>query len=258
MRSTDLFRLDGQVALVTGASSGFGHHFATVLAGAGAAIILAARRVDRLEALAGEIRSAGGRAQAVLLDVTDAPSIAAALAAGEAALGSIDILINNSGVSGPAAFAIDLDEAQWDQVLDTNLKGVWLVSRAVARLMIAGGRGGSIVNIASMLGLRVAHAVSAYAASKAGVAHLTKAMVLELARHRIRVNALAPGYFETDLNRDYLNSAAGQAMIKRIPQRRSGQVEDLDGALLLLASDASRYMTGTVIPIDGGHLVSTL
>jgi NAD(P)-dependent dehydrogenase (short-subunit alcohol dehydrogenase family) len=258
MTAADLFRLDGKVALVTGASSGFGRHFAGVLAEAGAAVALGARRIDRLEALADEIRAAGGRAHAVPLDVTDAAGIKAALAASEAALGPIDILINNSGISGPAAFAVDIEEADWDQVLDTNLKGVWLVSRAVARLMIDGGRGGSIVNIASMLGLRVAHAVSAYAASKAGVAQLTKAMALELARYRIRVNALAPGYFETDLNRDYLGSPAGQAMIKRIPQRRSGQAEDLDGALLLLASEASRYMTGTVIPIDGGHLVSTL
>ncbi|HVJ54820.1 MAG TPA: glucose 1-dehydrogenase [Aliidongia sp.] len=256
--TADLFRLDGKTALVTGASSGFGHHFALVLARAGAAVLLGARRTDRLEALAAEIRTQGGHAHALTLDVTQADSVEAALAAAGSLAGPIDILINNSGVSGPAAFAADLEEQDWDRVMDTNLKGTWLVSRAVARRMIAAGQGGSIVNIASMLGLRVAHAVSAYAVSKAGVTQLTKAMALELARHRIRVNALAPGYFETDLNREYLNSPAGQAMIKRIPQRRTGQVEDLDGVLLLLASDASRYMTGTVIPIDGGHLIGSL
>jgi NAD(P)-dependent dehydrogenase (short-subunit alcohol dehydrogenase family) len=258
MMTADRFRLDGKTVLVTGASSGFGHHFSLVLAAAGAAVILGARRVDLLEGLARQIVSAGGRAHVVPLDVTDSASIEAALAAGEAGTGPIDVLVNNAGISGPTAYAIDLDEDDWDRVLDTNLKGVWLVSRAVARRMIGHGRGGAIVNIASMLGLRVAPAVASYAASKAGVAHLTKAMALELARHQIRVNALAPGYFETDLNRDYLNGPAGQTMIKRIPQRRAGRLDDLDGVLLLLASDASRYMTGTVIPVDGGHLISTL
>ncbi len=256
--TADLFRLDGKIALVTGASSGFGHHLAQVLAEAGARVLIGARRTDRLDALAAEIRGRGGSAHAVALDVTDAASLEAALAEGESALGPVDILVNNAGIGGPGAFAADLDEADWDQVIDTNLKGVWLASRAVARRMIARGTGGAIVNIASMLGLRVAHAVPAYAASKAGVIHLTQAMALELARHKIRVNGLAPGYFETDINRDYLASPAGQAMIKRIPQRRTGELADLDGPFLLLASDASRYMTGTVIPIDGGHLVSSL
>jgi NAD(P)-dependent dehydrogenase (short-subunit alcohol dehydrogenase family) len=256
--ATDLFRLDGKVALVTGASSGLGRHFAHRLAKAGAAVAVAARRLDRLTELAAEIRAEGGRAHAVTLDVTDAASVEAAVVAIETALGPIDILVNNSGVSGPPNYAIDLAEADWDAVLATNLKGVWLVSRAVSRAMIAGGRGGSIVNIASVLGLRVAHAVAPYAASKAAVVQLTQAMALELARHQIRVNAVAPGYFETDINRSYLESPPGQAMVKRIPQRRTGQAQDLDGVLLLLTSDASRYMTGTVIPVDGGHLVSTL
>jgi len=255
---SDIFRLDGKVVLVTGASSGLGRHFAQCLAGAGAAVAIAARRLDRLTALAAEIEAAGGRAHPVALDVTDSASVDRAVAEIESALGPIDGLINNSGLGGPPSLAVDLDEADWDAVLDTNLKGAWLVARAVSRAMMAGGRGGSIVNIASVLGLRVASGVAAYAASKAGLVQLTRAMALELARHGIRVNAIAPGYITTDINRDFLAGPAGQKMIQRVPQRRVGDERDLDGALLLLASDASRYMTGAVIPVDGGHLVSTL
>jgi NAD(P)-dependent dehydrogenase (short-subunit alcohol dehydrogenase family) len=254
----DIFRLDGKVALITGASSGLGRHFAQCLAGAGASVAIAARRLDRLSELADEIDAAGGRAFPVALDVTEAASVEAAIAAILAEFGPIDVVINNSGVGGPPALAVDLDEAGWDGVLDTNLKGAWLVARGAARAMIAAGRPGSIVNIASVLGLRVASGVAAYAASKAGLIQLTQAMALELARHRIRVNAIAPGYIATDINRDFLAGPAGQKMIARVPQRRIGEAGDLDGALLLLASDASRYMTGAVIPVDGGHLVSTL
>lgn len=255
---TELFRLDGAVALVTGASSGLGRHFARRLAAAGAGVALAARRLDRLESLAAEIRAAGGTAFPVALDVTEEHSVVEAVARVEAEFGPIAVLVNNSGIGGPAAFAVSLEEADWDAVLDTNLKGAWLVARAVARQMIGAGREGSIVNIASILGIRVAQGVAAYAASKAGLVQLTRAMALELARHRIRVNALAPGYIETDLNRDFLHSPPGQALVRRVPQRRLGQPDDLDGALLLLASAASRYMTGVVIPVDGGHLVTTL
>jgi NAD(P)-dependent dehydrogenase (short-subunit alcohol dehydrogenase family) len=255
---TELFRLDGAVALVTGASSGLGRHFARRLAASGAGVALAARRLDRLQSLAAEIEAAGGRAFPVALDVTQGHSVAAAVARVEAEFGPIAVLVNNSGIGGAAALAAALDEPDWDAVLDTNLKGAWLVARAVARQMIGAGREGSIVNIASILGIRVAQGVAAYAASKAGLVQLTRVMALELARHRIRVNALAPGYIETDLNRDFLNSPAGQKLVQRVPQRRLGQPDDLDGALLLLASAASRYMTGVVIPVDGGHLVTTL
>jgi|SRR5580658_201443 NAD(P)-dependent dehydrogenase (short-subunit alcohol dehydrogenase family) len=255
---SDRFRLDGKAALVTGASSGLGRHFALCLAEAGAAVALAARRLDRLEDLAAEIEAAGGRAFAVALDVTAAVSVERAVASVAEALGPIDVLINNSGVSGPPVLSVDLDEKDWDAVIDTNLKGAWLVARAVSRTMIAQGLGGSIVNVASVLGSRVASGVAAYAASKAGLIQLTRATALELARHRIRVNAILPGYIATDLNRDFLDGPAGQKMVQRVPQRRFGAPEDLDGTLLLLATDASRYITGAAIAVDGGHLVSTL
>lgn len=250
-------RLDGQVALVTGASGTLGVHFAQLLARAGAAVAVTARRIDRLAALAEAIEADGGRACAVALDVTDTHSIEAALATVTDALGSVDILINNSGIAVTKP-ALDLDEAAWDRVIDTNLKGAWLTAQAVARAMVERGRGGSIVNIASILGLGVSAQVPAYCASKAGMIQLTKALALEWARHGIRVNALAPGYIESDLNRDFFASPAGQAIIKRVPQRRLGQPADLDGPLLLLASAASRFMTGTVLVVDGGHSVGAL
>lgn len=253
---SDLFRLDGSCALVTGASGSLGRHFADVLARAGAAVVVAARRLDRLETIAAGIRAAGGEAMAVALDVTDAGSIGAAFAAAEASLGPVTVVVNNAGltISKPL---LEHDEADWDKVMDTNLKGAWLVAQEAARRMTASG-GGNIINIASILGLRVAGAVPVYSASKAGLIHLTRAMALDLARYEIRVNALAPGYFETELNRDFFAGEAGQRLIKRIPQRRLGRLEDLDGALLYLASDASRYVTGSVVAVDGGHLVSSL
>jgi len=257
MTAAGPFRLDGHSALVTGASRGLGAHFARTLAGAGARVAVAARGEDGLAATAAAVEAAGGTAQPVAMDVTDADSIAAAFDAAEAALGPVDLLVNNAGVAVTKPF-LDCDEADWDRVVDTNLKGAWLVAREAARRMADRGTGGVIVNIASILGIRVAGGVPAYCASKAGMIHLTKAMALELARHRIRVNALAPGYIETELNRDFFASPAGQALIKRIPQRRLGQPGDLDGTLLLLASDASAYMTGAVVAVDGGHLVSSL
>ncbi|WP_159718226.1 SDR family NAD(P)-dependent oxidoreductase [Geminicoccus flavidas] len=249
----DRFDMSGKVALVTGASGGLGRHFAQVLALAGAEVVLAARRQDALTEAAAAIRSAGGRVRKVGLDVTDAGWVDQAFQ--EA--GPVDVLVNNSGVATTVT-AIEMDEADWDRIVDTNLKGAWLVSRAFARQAVAAKREGAIVNIASILGLRVAGLVSAYAASKAGLIQLTQAMALELARHRIRVNALAPGYIETDINRDFFATERGKALIARIPQRRLGQQEDLDGPLLLLASDASRFMTGSVVAVDGGHLVSSL
>jgi NAD(P)-dependent dehydrogenase (short-subunit alcohol dehydrogenase family) len=248
--------LEGRVALVTGASSGLGRHFAQVLADHGARVILGARRTQPLDDLCDEIARAGGRARALSIDVTDNTSVTEVFA--EIASGDgLDILINNAGVTATQPF-LDLSEEQWDNVVDTNLKGSFLVAQAAARLMKAQGRGGVIVNIASILGMRVAGSVSSYAASKAGLVQLTKAMALELARYGIRVNALCPGYIETDLNRNFFASEAGQAMIKRIPQRRLGRPEDLDAPLLLLCSDAGSYITGASLAVDGGHLVSTL
>ena len=249
--------LTGRAALVTGASSGLGRHFAGVLARSGAKVALAARRIESLERLCEDIVRDGGEAVAVPMDVTDAASVRDAVADAAEGLGGLDILVNNAGTTLTKP-VLDIDEDEWDGVLDTNLKGAFLVAREAARAMREHGRGGSIVNIASILGLRVAGQVAPYATSKAGLVQLTKAMALELARHRIRVNALCPGYIETDLNRDFFATDVGQSLIKRVPQRRLGQPEDLDGPLLLLCSDASSFMTGSVLAVDGGHLVSSL
>lgn len=247
----DRWSLVGKTALVTGASSGLGRHFAMVLAGAGAEVILGARRADRLDQACSEIGASGGTARAVSLDVTDAASIAAAFEQN-----SPDIVINNAGIGTPGK-AISYPVEDWDSVFATNLRGPFLVAQAAAQRMAA-GKGGAIVNIASILGLRVAGDVAAYTTSKAGLVQLTKALALEWARHGIRVNALCPGYIVTEINGDFFQTPAGEAVVKRIPQRRVGQAEDLDGALLLLASDAGRYITGATLAVDGGHLVSSL
>ena len=255
MTGGGLHDLTGRTALVTGASSGLGRHFAMVLARAGAKVAIAARRVDRLEALAQEIAAFDGRALPVALDVRDRSSIDAAIDAAETELGPLAIVVNNAGIAATRAF-LDQSEAEWRATLDTDLDGAWRVAQAAARRMVAHGHGGSIVNIASILGERAASQVAAYATAKAGLVALTRSMAVELARHQIRVNALAPGYIVTDLNRDVLAGPAGQALVKRVPLRRFGQPEDLDGALLLLASDAGRWMTGSVLVVDGGHTLS--
>ncbi|WP_086471135.1 SDR family NAD(P)-dependent oxidoreductase [Devosia lucknowensis] len=242
----------GKTALVTGASSGLGLHFAELLADHGAKVLLAARRADALDVACAAITAKGGSAEPVVLDVSDAQSVMTATSGR-----SIDILINNAGIS-IAKRAMDVGETDWDDVIDTNLKGSFLVAQAVARQMRDSGRPGAIVNIASILGLRVAGNLSVYAASKAASIQMTKALAVEWARHSIRVNALCPGYIETDLNRDFFATEDGQALIRRIPQRRLGQPDDLDGALLLLCSDAGRYITGAALAVDGGHLVSSL
>ena len=253
----ELFSLAGQVALVTGASGGLGAHFAQVLATAGATVAVAARRDDRVAAVVSEIVSTGGRALAVSLDVTNLESVAGAFDVIEQDAGLVTVVVNNAGIVDGER-ALDVSESEWDRVIDTNLKGAWVVAQEAARRMIAANIGGSIVNIASILGFRVSGRIAPYAISKAGVVQMTKALALEWSRYNIRVNALAPGYVETDINREFLKSDAGAKLIRRIPQRRIGRPEDLDGSLLLLASDASGYMTGSIIPVDGGHLVSSL
>lgn len=248
-----MLRLDGKRVLVTGASSGLGAHFAGVLARAGAHVVLAARREAALAKVAAAIVAAGGACSTVRLDVADPASIAGIADD----LAKLDVLVNNAGIAREAP-ALDQSEADWDAVVDTNLKGLFLLSQATAKAMRARGGGGSIVNIASILGLRQGSHVLPYAVSKAGVIQLTKTLALEVARHGIRVNAIAPGYFQTEINADFWSTEGGQAMIRRIPQRRLGRLEQLDGSLLLLASDASAYMTGSVITVDGGHMVSGL
>ena len=247
--------LSGRAALVTGASSGLGRHFALTLAHAGADVAVAARRMDMLETLAAEIAKIGRKAVAIPLDVTNTASVEAAVDRAATALGGLDILINNSGVA-PSDAALDVDEATWDRCLETNLKGAWLTAQECARRMIQGGKGGVIVNIASILSVRVQKGTAPYAISKAGLLQMTKALALEWARYGIRVNALAPGYIETDISRAFLQSEPGQRMMKSIPQRRFGQAKDLDGALLFLTSDASQYVTGVFLPVDGGHTLA--
>ena len=251
------FDLGGRTALVTGASSGLGRHFARTLAAHGASVALAARRIERLEALASEIRDAGGTAHPIRMDVTDAGSVAEGLDAVQDALGVPDILVNNSGIARPAP-TLDVTEEDWAGVVGTNLEGAWRVAQGTARRMVDAGRPGTIINILSIIAFGVARGLGTYAASKAGLLQLTRTMAMELARHRVRVNAIAPGYVLTEMNRDFFASEAGEAMKKRIPQRRIGDPSELDGALLLLASDASSYMTGSTIVVDGGHLATGL
>ena len=248
------FDLSGKVALVTGASSGLGRRFALTLAKAGAKVGVAARRTDRLAEVVREIEAFDGRAVPIPLDVTDPASVRAAVAAAETELGPIGVLVNNAGIV-VAKPLLDHDIGDWDRVIDTNLKGVWLMAQEVARHMVRLGHGGSIINIGSILGLTIEPTVPSYCASKAAVIHLSRAMAVELARHKIRVNVIAPGYFESDMTHDYLASEHGRAMAARIPLRRTGAIGELDGALLLLASDASSYMTGAVITVDGGQSV---
>ncbi len=257
MKTLETFSLAGKTALVTGASGGLGKHFAETLAAAGARVAVGARRAEKLAAVVDGITKAGGDAMAVALDITDRPSIIGAFDAIEARYGTVTIAINNAGISG-RELAIETTDDNWDEVLGTNLKGSWMVCQETAKRLVARDRGGSIVNIASILGERVMPGVLTYSVSKAGIVQMTKALALEWARHNIRVNALAPGYVETDLNRKLLRSDVGQKIISRIPQRRTGKLQDLDGPLLLLASDASAFMTGAIVPVDGGHLVSSL
>ncbi len=255
MSTGELFDLTGRVALVTGASSGLGVRFAQVLAAGGAAVVLVARRGERLAAVKGQIEKAGGRAMAVAADVLDHRAMMQAFDAAEAAFGCVTILVNNAGVAHTHR-AIDLPEAEWRRVIATNLDAVFFWAQEAARRMLAAGKGGAIINIASVLGLGVAKGTVAYAAAKSAVIQLTKALGLELAFQGIRVNAIAPGWIVTDINREYLTSDAGAAIKREIPVGRFGEERDLDGALLLLASDAGRFIAGATIVVDGGQMVA--
>ncbi len=252
-----LFSMQGKTVLVTGASSGLGAHFAKVLARAGAKVAIGARRADKLAATLEEIKAAGGDAMSVPLDVNDADSVAKALSGVEAAMGPITVLINNAGVA-KSNYCLKVDEESWDFVMDTNLKSVWRLARSVAARCAELKIPGSIVNVASVLGLRAQFGESTYCVSKAAVVQLSKAMAMELAIKNIRVNALCPGYFVTELNDEKLESESGQAMMANTPSKRVGKLHELDGALLLLASDAGSYVTGIALPVDGGHVVSSM
>ncbi|MCE2859679.1 MAG: SDR family oxidoreductase [Oxalobacteraceae bacterium] len=247
------FRLDGKRALITGASSGFGAHFAQLLSAAGADVVLAARRADKLAGLQKALQAQGRKASSVSMDVGSRDSVLA----GFDQIGICDIVINNAGITVTRAL-LDQTEEDWDSVIDTNLKGCWLVATEAARRLRSAEKPGAIVNVASILGERVAAGVAPYAISKAAVIQATKVMALELARYQIRVNALLPGYVVTDLNRDFLESEAGEKLRSRIPTRRFGDINDLDGPLLLLCSEAGTGITGSCVTVDHGHLLSSL
>jgi NAD(P)-dependent dehydrogenase (short-subunit alcohol dehydrogenase family) len=255
MTAGELFNISGQVALVTGASSGLGLRFAEVLAENGAAVALVARRKKKLAELQARIEKAGGRALALEADVLDRNAIVRTFDQAENAFGCVTILVNNAGIA-PAARALELSEDEWRRVLATNLDAVFFWAQEAARRMLAAGRQGSIVNIASVLGFGVAKGTAAYAVTKAGVIQLTKALALELAFKGVRVNAIAPGWIVTDINRDFLTSEEGAAITREIPVGRFGQARDLDGALLLLISDAGRFIAGATIVVDGGQMVA--
>jgi NAD(P)-dependent dehydrogenase (short-subunit alcohol dehydrogenase family) len=248
-----LFDVSQETILITGASQGLGRQFARVLSAHGAAVVLAARQTAKLKSLEEEIKGKGGRAAAVPMDVTDTASIGKALDAAEAALGPVTVLINNAGIA-IEKLAVEQTEADWDAVINANLKGAYFLATEMARRMIARKQEGNIVNVASVLGLSVMKFLSPYTISKAGIIQATKAMALEFASQRIRVNALAPGYIDTEMH-DFWATPAGEKLTKQIPQRRVGAESDLDGAIMLLASSASRYMTGSVVAVDGGFLL---
>lgn len=251
------FSLEGKVALVTGAAGALGEQFARSLGQAGAAVAVAGRRLEPLQRVASQLHAEGIKAVAVSIDVTDQASVSTGFDTIEQTLGTVDVVVSNAGIATTKpAIKLALDE--WQQVIDTNLKGSWIVCSQAAQRLVKAGKPGSIINVTSILGHRVGGAVLAYTTAKAGLEQMTRALALEWARYGIRVNALAPGYIETDLNRDFFGTDAGKAMIQRIPQRRLGTPRELEGALLLMASDASSYMTGSSIVVDGGHLQSTL
>jgi 3-oxoacyl-[acyl-carrier protein] reductase len=255
MSAAQLFDLHGKVAMVTGASSGLGVHFAELLAENGASVVLVARRAERLAALRSRIEKSGFAALAVEADVRDRAAMAAAFDAAEKKFGTVTIFVNNAGVAHSGR-AVELAEEEWRRILSTNLDAVFFCAQEAARRMLAIKSTGAIVNIASVLGFGVDKGVVAYATAKAGVIQLTKALALELAFKGIRVNAIAPGWIVTELNRDYLQSERGAALKREIPIGRFGEERDLDGPLLLLVSDAGRFITGATIVADGGQMVA--
>lgn len=249
----DYFQLQGQTALVTGASSGLGAHFARVLSAAGARVVLAARRSDKLAEQVTALQAAGGDAGAITLDVTSPDSVAGAFAQFEQEWGQLDILINNAGVAGDPIKFLETGEQDWYHIIETNLNGAWRVAQAGAQHMVRGAAGGSIVNIGSVYGVHTGALKAAYNVSKTGVVQLTKSMAIELCRKNIRVNALCPGWFLTDINSEYFQTESGERYIKTIPAQRLGTADDLSVPLLLLASRAAGgYMNGSVLTVDGG------
>ena len=254
---TTEFDMSGKVAMVTGASSGFGVHFAKIMAARGAKVVVAARRVERLEALVAEIKADGGEALAVPMDVTDSASIIAAFDQAEAAFGTVTMLANNAGVAQVSS-ALKIGEDDWDRMIDTNLKGVWIAGQQAAKRMIAAGVSGSIVNTASILGLRVAFGQSSYSASKAAVIQLTKSMALEWAGKGVRVNALCPGYFLTEMTAAAFDSPEAQAYLNSSPAGRPGDMDEMTAPFLLLASDAGSYLHGIALPVDGGQCIGRM